>query len=581
DGAKMLPDGTVHLPSGAAVPEGAIKLPNDTIKLPDGTATLPPGTVKLPFDGPAKYLDGDGNYYKADGSLYQHIDEAPVEKTPKMPDGAGTPKVDAPKTDAPATVKAEDRVLAAVGGRGDDVIRLGSDISDPIRTVGDHTPGPRPDTTPGGHAPDNMPRNSTDTQPPSTGGRTDTPTTPGPRTDTPSTGSSYTDNQAGAAGRTDGPSTGGGHSGTPGGGAGHADDASTSGAHAGTPGAGDDAATGAPAASGTPGAGAADDAAAATPATPRKPMERPSFMLHGDNPYGPPGHLTDAQVQQIQVYRANEEPGYFEKYYKENGNRKRLAFKDESGTTPPQLTRLNENSPWIRVKDAPDPPTPHYLDPKLLHKDADTVSDKGRLARLKAATIDRYFAIEWRNLTESLKSDAEKTHKAIDTDETRGLWAESRGAYREAHAQMIKETEKYGEFVAEHHYIAENHAGAVKQTLHGPKNGNDQFDQVWRRPDGKYVVVECKSSIDTRLGGRNLPNGRRVSQGSQEYFLDIIREMEERGKKIKSERKLAEDLKVALEEGKLEYVLVKGDRNAPAYNGYHHQRFDLSKRSLR
>ncbi|MFD8414877.1 hypothetical protein ACFV2Q_24495 [Streptomyces sp. NPDC059650] len=580
DGARMLPDGSIHLPSGSSVPEGAIKLADDTVKLPEGTVALPPGTVKVPFDGPAKYMDEAGNLYKEDGSILQRGEDAKVEKTPDTPDGAGTPKSDAPNTSSPATVKAPDRVLAGVGGRGDDGIRLGSDMSEPVHPVGDHTPGgPRPDTTPGGHAPDAMPRNSADT--PATGGRTDAPSTPGPRTDSPSTGGGHPDNPASGTGRTDGPSTGGGHSGTPGGGAGHAADASTGGAHAGTPGADGDAAAGAPAAAGTPGAGAADDAAAAAPATPRKPMERPSFMLHGDNPYGPPGHLTDAEVQQIQVYRANEEPGYFEQYYKENGNRKRLAFKDESGTTPPQLTRMNENSPWIRVKDAPEPPTPHYLDPKLLHRDADTVSDAGRLARLKAATVDRYFSIEWRNMAESLKKDAEATHKAIDTDETRGLWAESRGAYREAHAQMIKETESYGEFVAEHHYIAENHAGSVKQTLHGPKNGNDQFDQVWLRPDGKYVVVECKSSIDTRLGGRNLPNGRRVSQGSQEYFLDIIREMEERGKKIKSERILARDLKIALKQGKVEYVVVKGDRNAFHYNGSHHQRFDLSKRSLR
>ncbi|MFD6227124.1 hypothetical protein ACFWFZ_09615 [Streptomyces sp. NPDC060232] len=134
--------------------------------------------------------------------------------------------------------------------------------------------------------------------------------------------------------------------------------------------------------------------------------------------------------------------------------------------------------------------------------------------------------------------------------------------------------------MAEHHYIAENHPGSVKQTLHGPKNGNDQFDQVWLTPGGRYVVIEAKSSIKTRLGGRNLPTGRRVSQGSQEYFFDIIREMKDRGKTIKSEDDLAEALKTALKHGKLDYVVVKGDTNAPAYNGHHYQRFDLSKRSL-
>ncbi|MFF4096596.1 hypothetical protein ACFYYY_22830 [Streptomyces sp. NPDC001834] len=587
DGSKMLPDGTIHLPSGTAVPEGAFRLPDGTVKLPEGTVTFPPGTVKLPVDGPAQFMDPAGHLYDAEGALIQRAENAP--KGDPAP-GEGTPRTAAPNPHAPATATVPERELAAVGARnGDDAIRLGSDIFDPLRhpdhapnplSRGDHTPGPHPDTTPGGHAPDHrpgghvgngMPRNDLNAP---RGGHADPPPPNRAHTDGPATGSGRTDGPT--SGAHPEPSNGPGHTDGPGG-TGHTDGPGTGGAHPGTPGSGglDDLATGADDAS-----RAADDAATGGSGTSHNPVKRPSFMLDGDNPYGPPGHLTEKQIQEIQVYRANKEPGYFENYYKSNGNRKNLDFKDESLTTPPQLTRTGENSPWIAAKDAPEPPKPHYLDPKLVHRGADTVSDGTRLARLKEATRNRYFAVAWDKIAELLKKDAESAYKIHGTDESLGLWSESRGVYRESHAQMIKVTENYGEFVAEHHYIAENHPGAVKQTLHGPKNGNDQFDQVWRRPDGRYVVIEAKSSVDTKLGARNLPNGRRASQGSQEYFLDIIKEMQKRGRKIKSEDDLADALITAFKNGNLDYVVVKGDRNAPAYNGYHYQRFDISKRSL-
>ncbi|MFE5562416.1 hypothetical protein [Streptomyces sp. NPDC056544] len=34
-----------------------------------------------------------------------------------------------------------------------------------------------------------------------------------------------------------------------------------------------------------------------------------------------------------------------------------------------------------------------------------------------------------------------------------------------------------------------------------PINGNDQFDQVWLTPEGRYVAIEAKSDIKTKLWG--------------------------------------------------------------------------------
>ncbi|MFD3762694.1 hypothetical protein ACFWS9_37840, partial [Streptomyces sp. NPDC058622] len=142
DGAVLLPDGAIHLPSGATVPEGATKLPDGTIKLPEGTTTLPPGTVKLPTpDGP-RFMDLDGNIYKADGSLEQSGKAARQEPSPDA--DANTPRVEAPKPDAPVTARVPERELVGVGARGgDDAIRLGSDTSPPVGALdnGAHAPG--------------------------------------------------------------------------------------------------------------------------------------------------------------------------------------------------------------------------------------------------------------------------------------------------------------------------------------------------------------------------------------------------------------------------------------------------------
>ncbi|MEU5197861.1 hypothetical protein AB0G86_28105 [Streptomyces scabiei] len=304
---------------------------------------------------------------------------------------------------------------------------------------------------------------------------------------------------------------------------------------------------------------------------------RPSFMRDGDNPYGPRGSLTDDQIAEIQVYRANHEPGYFEKYYKVNGNRVRLDRFDESDYTPPQLTRESPSHPWVLVKDGPQPLKPHYLgDWEKQGRAYRTTPDM--LRTLDDVALERHLAIKSDKLMENLRDTAETVFKRDGTDEARGLWGESKGAYKDHHTQMGVAAEKFGESVAEHHYIAAEHPGAVRQPLDGPRNGNDQFDQVWKDGD-RYIVVEAKSSATTDLGARNLPSGKRVSQGTREYFLDIIREMQERGRKNPAERRLAAELAEALDDGKLDYVVVKGEKNAGQYAGYRVREFDIAMRS--
>ncbi|MFH8516764.1 hypothetical protein ACH4CE_16910 [Streptomyces gelaticus] len=520
EGTLKLPDGTLHLPEGATIPEGATTLPNGTVKLPDGAVALPEGTVRSPFDEGAPYLDRDGNLYNEDGTLAQHADQAgtnPHEQTPHP---------------------IHEPALTGAGARtGDDAIRLGNDPGDlgrpgsdaSLGSAGNHLPDSGPHHAPGGGVGENTPSNHLDSNAPSgrSGGN-------GPAHHTGPSGTGPTVGH-------DLP-TGSGHPGPP------ATGGRSGGTHIGD---------------------------SAIPPQ-RQPVPRPSFMRDGANPYGPRDSLTREQIEEIQVHRANEEPGYFERYYRKDGTRIRVERHDASGFAPPQLTRLLDSDPWIRAKDAPSPPTPHYLDEGYISVKADTLTSKVRSKILEEAAKKRYFAIQWDNLVTEWKAEATKAHETHGTFESAGLLGEAKGTYKESHTQMGHAAEEFGETVAEYHYMAEQHPGFQKEELLGPKSGNDQFDQVWTHEDGRVVVIEAKSSTTTELGRRTLPNGKQVSQGSREYFLDIIEKMKERG-----EYETVEALEKAIEHRKLEYVVVKGTKNTGTYNGYHYRRFDISKETLR
>ncbi|MFF3245942.1 hypothetical protein ACFYWY_19895, partial [Streptomyces sp. NPDC002870] len=470
--------------------------------------------------------------------------------------------------------------LGDVGRLGDDAPGAGAVDRTPGGGAGDNLPtGQAGNNLPGGTAGNNLPTNNLDNTAGGAGrtgdntpGAGNTPpggnlgdnTVPGPRTEPPGTGGGGRDLPTGAVdeglpARPEPPGMDALDD------AARARESGADNAGADAARAGDDAAT-----------PAGDHPAGGTPA-PRQPVPRPEFMLDGPNPYGPRGRLTLEQIEEIQVYRANEEPGYREKYYQKNGHRLRLSLKDESGYSPTQLTQMSENGPWIRAKDAPEAPEPHFLDDDYIGVGANTVTSPARLRVLDEAAQTRHFAVEWDNLVEAWKAETGRAHEVRGTPDSAGAWAEARGTYKESHTEMGNATEAFGEAAAEHHFIAERYPDFKKEDLLGPKNGNDQFDQVWKHDDGRIVVIEAKSSPGTDLGARTLPppSRRSVSQGSREYFLDILRIMEKRG-----EMDLVDDLRKALKDGKLEYVVVKGEKNAGTYTGYQYRRFDISKGTL-
>ncbi|WP_053682820.1 hypothetical protein [Streptomyces sp. XY593] len=590
EGAIHLPDGAIHLPSGSAVPDGAVKLPDGNIKLPEGTTTFPPGTVKLPVDGPPRFMDPDGNIFKADGSLDQSVKDAPKGG----PDaGADVPRTDAPKADTPATARVPERELVGVGGRGgDDVIRVGSDISDPVHAIdnaprgvdatpvrvpehelagvggrgGDHTPsGHAGDHTPGGHAPDNMPRGDLNNP-----GGTPRPDSPSPtgatHPDTPGSGATHGDGPGGTAGHGDGPA--GSHPDSPGTGGTLPDGPGTSGVDDAAR-TGDDAT--APANTATPGAG--------SPGASRVIPDPPSFMREGDNPYGPRGSLTAEQIVEIQVYRANYEPGYFKQYYEERGYRHLVDVADESGFPPKQLIKDPANPEvWITKDNAPPAFPAKYYDAswdrrgtaaQLNNPQAQNLLDEAARKRHQAVTAD--------NKLHDPLAAAKKAWETSPTPQNKAAYDALKAQHAPYHDAMSKATEAYGEAVARNHVIPKFYDGAKWEPTAGPKNGNDQFDQVWRRKESEgFVVIEAKSDIKTAINERTLPTGYKARQGSREYFLDIMNEMWKRAQAgDAAELQLYTDLKKALIADKVEYILVKGDSHGPTHGGFKSRRFNI------
>ncbi|MGW0171828.1 hypothetical protein ACWDWT_42720, partial [Streptomyces sp. NPDC003343] len=576
EGALKLPDGTVHLPEGSVIPEGAVKLPDGNFQLPHDGPVLPEGSMKLPTEhgAPAQYMDPHGNILDEHGDVLQKAEDGPgdIVDQPDLGDphaGSDVPHTPSPVKE-PALVGAGTHAaeqagqhirlgdsaghdLGDVGRTGDDAaVHAGNDMptvhagGENIPTVhtGDRLPGGHAgDHLPGGHAPDNMPANSLDTHAPGHTPDNALPTRaddhlPGGHGHEPGTGHDLpgggTDTMPGhrhgvPSGR--GPLDDLGHT---------ADDMGGAGEH-------------------TPGGHNPGDEAPVAHDGP----EDPAHM-------SPERKL---EIMQEQVARANHDPDYFKEFYKSNGNRKSVEIPDHTGLVPPQLVKDMNTGEWISAKDAPEPLKPDYLEDSVV-RGREHITPEG-LKTLDDAAAHRHQAVNYDQAAGRHKAEAVQAHHDAPNSETELTRTERTYEYKAAHRDMRDSAEAYGESIAEHHVIPEHYPHATREPLDGPLNGNDQFDQVWRRDDGGYVVVEAKSSVDTELGARNLPNGERVSQGTRKYFDDILREMRGRGRQNPKEMDLADELERALKDNKLDYIVVKGNRNVGEYAGYTMSKFDI------
>ncbi|MFF7264969.1 hypothetical protein ACFZCL_32465 [Streptomyces sp. NPDC008159] len=298
----------------------------------------------------------------------------------------------------------------------------------------------------------------------------------------------------------------------------------------------------------------------------------------GGGPHSGRADQMDARaVMQRHVDLANNDPRWFKDHYRSNGYR-RSASVEVFGQRLPILVRdPADPTKWMSKSDLPPAIQARYMDPNPHGTGVRTSVDSGVLKRLDEWAASRRDAIVADKAAEKTLTAAEKEYLKHRTAEAEAAMDAAEAAHSPLHGDMLKQSELFGERVAEHHAIPERYPGARR--VDDGAFGNNRFDQIYKNPDGSFVVVEAKGSIKARIGERTSSLGNRVQQGTREYFETILDQMQERAKKARDtdEMKLARDLRKALVRDKVDYVLVKADATPDGkYAGYSMEQFNIS-----
>ncbi|TGZ18064.1 hypothetical protein DV517_30370 [Streptomyces sp. S816] len=557
EGTVHLPDGTVHLPEGASIPKGAVELPDGSVRLPHDAPLHPAGTDPLhtPEGEPPLFADEHGNIVDHKGDVLMHHDGGPPDITNRPHSGSDVPHTPSPAKEpvlAGAAAHGADRAGEHVhlGSSLDDTGRAGESVptSPGVHAGGDRIPGGNGlgDHLPGGRADGHMPTNSVDTHVPA-GGAGDAAhvTTPGDHLPGGHTGEPHTPGH-------DLPGHGGdnhvpGHGGDPHTGSGDAGGTGHDGFdHAGS---GDDATHSAH----NPSHHADEvarhraeyEAAREKPASERTPAER-------------------AAINREHVRLANEDPAWREEHYNKIG-RRHNSRELVDGQILPQLTE-KPGGGWMAADHVPHADPEKYL-PEHFQRDRTTVPHDHR-DHLDDVSARRRVGMEL--------TSAEKNYEALQTHEHALALDSAQKHFDETVGVGVSNNSKLGEALGEgaarHHMLLQKEfEGATEVTdLPETPNGSKRFDQLWRGKDGHLIIVEAKgptARLDWRLGNGDVDRGTMVKQGTIEYVRTIVADMEDRAMVSPDDGKYAEEIKAAIENKSLQYVLVQALENNGKYAG--------------
>ncbi|MEU6280435.1 hypothetical protein [Streptomyces sp. NPDC047028] len=297
----------------------------------------------------------------------------------------------------------------------------------------------------------------------------------------------------------------------------------------------------------------------------------------GNDGAGPRGTNADwPKHVQRQVEQANQpDKKWLNAHYGSDGRRLREDGVDEFGD---RLTKLKPDpdhpGQWLPKIEKQAQPPKYHLGETIDRRRADATPEN--LEPLDEHAHSRRTAIDTDQAFHPKVEAAEKAYAQDPTPENKEILRQIMTEHAPLHENMGKQSEAFGERVAELQAIPDNYDGAHWVDLADTPNHANRFDQVWRLDDGRLVVVEAKSNVNTSLGHRTLETGKKVSQGTRGYFEDILKKMEERGRSNPEEARAYSDLSEALDDGKVEYVLVKGRPDGHTYAGYIMKKFDIS-----
>ncbi|WP_171110511.1 hypothetical protein [Streptomyces sp. Z423-1] len=292
----------------------------------------------------------------------------------------------------------------------------------------------------------------------------------------------------------------------------------------------------------------------------------------------------EREIMRKQVERANSDPQWFKDHYRSNGYRRSASAYSDYGRPVPQIVPDPYHpGNWIAKSDMPPALRERYVYKDPIHGTRSAV-DAENLRHLDEQAAKRDEAIALDKAAERRLSAAEKAYAEHRTQELADAMHQADAEHSPLHGDANRQSELFGEEVAEKHAVPEHYPGAVR--VDDGAFGNNRFDQVYRTPDGRYVVVEAKGSLRAQLGVRKGISGRLVTQGTREYFQTILQEMRHRAgryqkngltKQADAELALANELRTALKEGRVDYVLVKANADGAQYAGYQMKHFDITK----
>ncbi|MDO0937047.1 toxin glutamine deamidase domain-containing protein [Streptomyces sp. DG2A-72] len=377
------------------------------------------------------------------------------------------------------------------------------------------------------------------------------------------------------------------------------------------------------------------DIAAENPTQTSRPAhpERPSGP---EDPAGGSPNATDPESRRqrdlAMLARANskdpKDRDWFEKHYwPKSGYRRSRTAPAEDGRPVPQLHPTGDpNAPWMLANDTPDAEPEEYITEGSRSGERNTEISDENLKRLDEAAKARQQAIDADRQPHRDRKAAKDTYEANKTSENKQKFEEADAKHSPLHGKMTRASEDYGEAVAEFHAMPRHFPDHTR--IDDRATGNNRFDQIWVDPNTdppEFVVVEAKGSAQADLGdrrgippvgvagetdtpqnvgqdqsGRNAdgdqtaqddprPGAAKVRQGTRAYFETILHEMRSRSMRVLNdpkataaqmqaaadEARLAQQLRTALEAGRVTYVLVKGHSDGERHNGYEMHQFDI------
>ncbi|WP_413754091.1 hypothetical protein NRF20_38890 [Streptomyces sp. R-74717] len=265
-------------------------------------------------------------------------------------------------------------------------------------------------------------------------------------------------------------------------------------------------------------------------------------------------------IQDEMVWKANNDPVWYSANYISDGRRKSETT-TENGVTLPKLAKDNENH-WISKDKLPSAPGAKLSPAKFVGPGS--VGDGKRSDLLNKIADHRKTSVDLTNA--ELKW---KENETAANGQTRDKALQNYRKELGVKPNNSSISERLGESAARYHIIPEEFPGAQWIPLPKTPTGADMFDQLYRLKDGTLLIVEAKapsSNLRWRQGKGRYKN-KMVQQMTREYAETIIKAMKERETKSPRDGKLADDLKEALDHGKLRYVLVKAKDGGSSYAG--------------